>query len=299
MAHLGQRLRQERLAKGVDLSYIAGETRISQRYLEALEDGKWDQLPSAIFARSFARQYARYVGLDPSIIEAELQTTFQNEQVQPMVEQLAPPTGLRFSPDAFRDLFDFRSIRISQVQGTAASLIGVLLLCSLVYVGWRRLVLDPGDIASRDPRAEMPSTKVPQEQEEPVREVSDPGQVPGVATRDLGNGTAAMELQVPPATGEGVAVRIVASQETWVSITANGKQLYRGLLKPNDVRLLRGVARAQVIVGNAGGVDVLQDGRSIGPIGAPGEVKVVELSPEGAQVRRKRVSPEQDPSQSG
>ena len=96
-----------------------------------------------------------------------------------------------------------------------------------------------------------------------------------------------VELQTPPgAKGEGMNIKIVASQEAWVSITANGKKLYSGILRPNETRVLSRVERAKVVVGNAGGVDVLADGRSIGPIGPRGQVRVVLMSPNGTQIHK-------------
>jgi cytoskeletal protein RodZ len=48
----------------VSLREISDATNISVRYLEALEESRFDILPAPVFARGFLRQYARYVGLD-------------------------------------------------------------------------------------------------------------------------------------------------------------------------------------------------------------------------------------------
>ncbi len=49
----------------MNLREISDATNISVRYLEALEENRFDILPAPVFARGFLRQYARYVGLDP------------------------------------------------------------------------------------------------------------------------------------------------------------------------------------------------------------------------------------------
>jgi cytoskeletal protein RodZ len=49
----------------VPLREIADVTKISLRYLEALEQERFDVLPAPVFAKGFLREYARYVGLDP------------------------------------------------------------------------------------------------------------------------------------------------------------------------------------------------------------------------------------------
>jgi cytoskeletal protein RodZ len=306
MAHLGERLRKQRISQGVELSYISDQTRISMRYLQALENGEWNELPGSIFARSFARQYARLVGLDESAIESELQAAFQSEQPAMVEKAEGPPPRFQFSLAPLKDLVD--SGLESRMPVYALSLAGVIAVCSVVYMGWQRFVM-PVDVATSGtkarqelsappPTAAVPATVPAGEQAAvPASAAPQSGQLQ-VTTKDLGNGTAEMELAVPNSGASGMAVRIVASQETWVSIIANGQKLYSGILQPNDVKLLRGVERAQMVIGNAGGIQVSADGRPLGPIGNPGEVRVLELSPEGTQIKRAPPPPadgEQEP----
>ena len=53
---------------GISLEQIAESTKISVRFLRAIEAEEFDQLPGGIFATSYLRQYAAAIGLD----EAEL-----------------------------------------------------------------------------------------------------------------------------------------------------------------------------------------------------------------------------------
>jgi hypothetical protein len=85
-----------------------------------------------------------------------------------------------------------------------------------------------------------------------------------------------------------MAVQVVASERTWVSITVNGRSVFSGTLQPNESRTLSRVERARMVIGNAAGVDVIADGKSIGPIGPPGQVRFVLLTPEGPQILTKR-----------
>lgn len=62
---VGLWLRRQREIREINLSDIATETKISKRYLTAIEAGDFDQLPGPIFVRGFLRQYAAYTGLDP------------------------------------------------------------------------------------------------------------------------------------------------------------------------------------------------------------------------------------------
>lgn len=63
-ASFGEQLRLAREARGISLREISDQTRISTRYLEAIESGDLKRLPGGIFNRSFIKAYARYVGYD-------------------------------------------------------------------------------------------------------------------------------------------------------------------------------------------------------------------------------------------
>jgi len=60
----GQWLRRQREIREVPLREIADVTKISLRYLEALEQDRFDVLPAPVFAKGFLREYSKYVGLD-------------------------------------------------------------------------------------------------------------------------------------------------------------------------------------------------------------------------------------------
>ena len=61
----GSWLRSQREVRRVDLETIAQSSKINIRYLELLEEDRFDLLPATIFVRGFLREYARIVGLDP------------------------------------------------------------------------------------------------------------------------------------------------------------------------------------------------------------------------------------------
>lgn len=70
MESLGQYLKKERERRGIKIQEIAKETHISSTFLEALENEQFDDLPGEVFVRGFLRGYATYVGLDPQEIMA-------------------------------------------------------------------------------------------------------------------------------------------------------------------------------------------------------------------------------------
>ncbi|MFV0388862.1 MAG: helix-turn-helix domain-containing protein [Pyrinomonadaceae bacterium] len=61
---LGEKLREAREAKGISISEVAEQTRISPLYLESIENDDYRPLPGGIFNKGFVKSFARYVGYD-------------------------------------------------------------------------------------------------------------------------------------------------------------------------------------------------------------------------------------------
>ena len=61
---LGEKLRQAREERGISISEVAEQTRISSLYLKSIEDDNYKPLPGGIFNKGFVKAYAKYVGID-------------------------------------------------------------------------------------------------------------------------------------------------------------------------------------------------------------------------------------------
>jgi len=61
---LGEKLRQAREERGISISEVAEQTRISPHYLDSIENDDYRTLPGGIFNKGFVKSYAKYVGVD-------------------------------------------------------------------------------------------------------------------------------------------------------------------------------------------------------------------------------------------
>jgi cytoskeletal protein RodZ len=71
---------------GVSLDEIVQRTKISSRFLRAIEDEQFDQLPGGIFSTSYLRQYAAAIGYDEDALIA-----FYIQKTSPSVAIAKPP----------------------------------------------------------------------------------------------------------------------------------------------------------------------------------------------------------------
>jgi cytoskeleton protein RodZ len=271
---LGQRLRQARLDNGIDLAAIADESKIGQRYLEAIENGNWDILPSPLFAKSFARQYAECVGIPPGSIETDLTAIFPPEPV-PTVP--VSPADKHIEVKPVPEVVGAIPRADNRLSAAVFSLVAVVALCSFAYVGWQKLPVAGNDgefTAVVEPEASAPAAL------NPVNEPLAASPTEDAVVRE------AIPVPTSPDQEASMTIEVLASETTWLSISANGKSVFRGILEPNEGRSLEGVERARIIVGNAGGIQVRTNGKNIGPLGPSGQVRVLLLTPDGSQVFR-------------
>ena len=101
---LPERLLTARERKGVDLYRAERDTKIRARYLAALEQGEYAELPGAVYTKGFLRNYALYLGLDPEDVVRQWRRERGDAQVpsEPALAVpkplAAPRQGLTFSP---------------------------------------------------------------------------------------------------------------------------------------------------------------------------------------------------------
>jgi cytoskeleton protein RodZ len=61
-------LEHQRKLAGVSLDQIVAKTKISLRFLKAIEAGEYEKLPGGIFTTSYLRQYAAAIGYDEAVL---------------------------------------------------------------------------------------------------------------------------------------------------------------------------------------------------------------------------------------
>lgn len=94
MSGIGRRLIEAREARGLTLEDAERDTRISRRYLQALEQEQFDVIPAPVYARGFLRSYSQYVGLDPQ----EMLAMFPREDGFPAPDQPRERKATRETP---------------------------------------------------------------------------------------------------------------------------------------------------------------------------------------------------------
>lgn len=309
MKSVGEKLRRERIERNIDLPTLAQMTRISERYLNAIENGKTDELPGGFFYRSFVRQYALALGLNTEEIEADLERVREAEApvLSAALQHAEFPVK---QPDPIVTEGN-RRFSGGKVWGSVALLVAVLVGCSAFYAWWHRdnsqpqeavAVADSHPAVNPEPRAQTPETASPavppgtpktssnsavsgSPSKGPIGvPVGTPSDMPPAPTQQAADPTPQRPAVVVPAADDHVVLNLTANESVWISVTADGKTVFSGIMNPNETKTLAGKALALIRVGNAGGLEITWNGKSIGPLGPKGQVRTVVLTPESYKI---------------
>lgn len=85
---LGKTLRDARIAKGFTLDDLQQTTKIQKRYLIAIEDQNFDELPGDFYVRAFIKQYADMVDLDGAELLKQFDSALPSTQTQEYVDKV-------------------------------------------------------------------------------------------------------------------------------------------------------------------------------------------------------------------
>ncbi len=99
----------------------------------------------------------------------------------------------------------------------------------------------------------------------------------------------------PAAAGGTRHAEIRVMEPAWVYAVSDGKEVFGKLLGKDETRQIDFAEKALVRVGNAGGVEISVDGKSIGPLGPRGAIRALEITPDGHRfVPLSAVTPEKN-----
>lgn len=262
MATFGENLRRERELRGITLAELANATKIRLRHLAALETDQFDRLPGGVFNRGFVRAVARYMTLDEHHWVGEFVRAAGEEPE--VLARYAPPNSATLP--GHRGLWSFALLVV--IFGVGAYLVHDARLR-------RATPVSPPVLAA--PSAGQPAPAPPSAGaagEAPAKLEPDAAVARGSSGVRPASAGAAESAPRP----EELRLQVDALEEAWVSVTADGRPTYNGMMKPGESRSFRGAQQFEVATGNASAVILTLNGETLPPLGNPGERKNLTLS---------------------
>ncbi len=230
----GEVLKKRREELGLDIKETAELLRIQAEYLRAIEDDNFDRLPVAVYTKGYIRNYAQYLDVDaePIILFYE--------------SHLKYPKSTAVFPVASSRKRSHPAVFILLIFGGVA-VAGILLF---VMRGAEQPAVS---VAPRPaPQAVIPSAPEP------------PVQVPSPA--------ALPEQPVQKQPHNEHVLRVRAQETTWIRISSDESRREEVLLRSGDSKQWTFRSRAEVKIGNAGGIRIRFDDEPEMVPGAAGQV---------------------------
>jgi cytoskeleton protein RodZ len=272
----GAAWKAKREAMGKTLEQVAGELRVSRRYLAGIEEGDFRGWPERVFSSGFIRAYAKFLSEDPGPVLAEYERLIEEREESKSAEALRPEWLERERQRGTR-----------RTTYTIAG--GVVLLVGLVlsWVSFRsanRPLPPPPTI----PAAPVASPGVDNAAgtadnaavSAPVSDNASPGGAPTVAV-------ASPEGEAPAATVSSVGgsgplagpfqLFLEASEQTWLMYSFDDGDPIDVMLYPGDKISIQAKRRIALKLGNAGGVAGTLNGSRLPPFGERGQVRKLEF----------------------
>ncbi len=314
---LGEWLRQAREVQGHSLAQVEEVIRIRQKFLGALEAGRWNELPSEVVGRGFLRNYARFLGLDPQDALARLhrgeptpppEAAVPPAEAEEPAEELKekeptpPPPVAEEQPAEYtlleESLFEPRRVPWLRILG------GLLLVLALAAVGfgswayWNnpQLLVNLGVL-------QPATTSTPTVPSAPrvIRLTATPTDTPTITPTRTGTPTlrptrtstptptVTPTVRATPAEGLEVFVHVI--DRCWLDVYTDDEHAFEGLLEPGEVSAWQAQTQIRMTIGDAGVLEVTVNGERLGLLGQRGDIVWVSWTLEGGRILQTWFTP--------
>jgi hypothetical protein len=291
MDELGHILREAREARGFTLPQAQAKTRINLKFLEALENGDYGVLPTAVHVRGYLRNYARFLNLDPE----PLLERYEVGQSQPAVAASAPASNgaggaSPLSPREDQPFFVPANLElgggVERDSGSAIRWVIIAALIVAIFLVANRFIplltngQDGTQALTESGMGFLAGLLSGDEDDEATAASSFEGPIEPDGGRDIVNTGANFTPLQPtptreslPATLETIQLRLEVTERSWMRVTIDGQVAFEGLARRGEGPFeWEARQEARFLTGNGAGVYVTINGIELGRLGERGAV---------------------------
>jgi cytoskeleton protein RodZ len=277
---LGSYLKNQRESKKISLREVAKNTRVREYILKAIEEDRHDLLPAATYVKGFLLAYAKYLRLDGNDVLLRYERVLKGEPVKR--EPVSPPPA--FPPPPKKKT----SWRTKQTWVVGGVIVASLIIFFFFFPYSSKPPIGP---VPEKPILEKKSTIAPSKPVAAITRAPEQKSV-GEDKKPLTPsppGTAAPSVQEKKA----LSLQLKAVEETWVNFQADNQSEEDMIFKPGEGISIQASNQIRIIIGNAGGLDLILNGKVLNKYGMSGEVVKLIITPQGVEVKppEKPISP--------
>ena len=242
---IGRALREARIAAGLTVDDVSTATRVRIAIVQAIEQDNFAPCGGDVYARGHIRTLAHAVRLDPA----------------PLLEQFAAERGGRPAPTPAAPLFEAERIRPERrgPNWTAAMVAAIV-----VVVGFVGFTLFNGDDSGKDSTTQVAGSTPT------TSKSATPKSSPSKSAKPEASDSA-----IAAAPRDKVTVQVSAVDgRSWISVKDhNGRSLFDGSLKEGESKTFQDKEQIDLVLGNAGAIQLYVNGKKIEDDFRPGAVE--------------------------
>lgn len=247
MADIGDKLRSARKAKGMSIEDVEKITKIQRRYLTAIENDDFDQLPGDFYVRAFIRQFADVVGLNGKDLLADYKSEVPEAKPEEYVENSIDNKSERIKETTNSHKGLWRNY-LPQI----ATVVGVVLVILVVYIVYTRFFTGTNQQSANQAENVTVSSHIKSSKSKASsKKKSTPKTTTSeVKISSLGNNS----YRVSELKSNRTLTLGTTKNDVWAQILVNGSSVWQGTLKANEkhsVQLPENVNNVSVQMGNS------------------------------------------------
>lgn len=251
--NIGETLRKARIDKKISLDELQQRTKIQKRYLLAIEENDFQELPSDYYLRTFIRQYADEVKLDGNHL---LDVLDGKDRPLPTYPELETVDGLRKNKHAESPT---RARFRATLPMVLLGLVALAIISVVGYMTWldhQETAIIPENSSVQVERSDDSSSapeKVSSSQPKSTTESSKKPEKPKMALAMENNTTNAATMKVDQAE-KPLKITFTAKERVWIGVRVNEAWTYEKTLNPGETEtteLAADTAQAIITIGMA------------------------------------------------
>lgn len=247
MADIGDKLRSARKAKGMSIEDVEKITKIQRRYLTAIENDDFDQLPGDFYVRAFIRQFADVVGLNGKELLADYKSEVPEAKPEEYVEN-----SIDNKSERIKETTNSRKGLCRNYLPQIATVVGVVLVILVVYIVYTRFFTGTNQQSANQAENVTISSHIKSSKSKASsKKKSTPKTTTSeVKISSLGNNS----YRVSGLKSDRTLTLGTTKDDVWAQILVNGSSVWQGTLKANEkhsVQLPENVNNVSVQMGNS------------------------------------------------
>ncbi|HJS19408.1 MAG TPA: RodZ domain-containing protein [Anaerolineales bacterium] len=257
---IGRELHERRELLSLHLEEVERNTHVKAHYLDALERGAMDDLPSTVQTRGMLANYATFLDLDVDALLLRfadaLQARYRERNPQKPARKPGQPILANLPP--------MRSF----IAGDMIFGIGIVILLVGFAIWGVSRVLTLQSEQEVEPTAPSISEIL----------LASPDAIPVTATPtlipiDAFPGEATVTVVIPTLNANvNVQVNLVVAERTYMRVIVDGEVVFEGRVLPGTAYPFEAVDQVEVLVGNGAAIRIVYNGRDLGLLGSYGQV---------------------------